>query len=676
MSERSNKPGPISWVLTERDLSRMLELIRTSSEVVLDLETTGLDEHAVTNGRSNGGVAARISLAALTLPQRDAFGGWDGVDPTSYVVPLSHPDSPSRGVWRKWMRRIAETMNEAQRPFVNQNVKFDARWILACSGVDVARLISWDTRVAAHLIDQVQSTALKEVAPRTFGIPRWDDDMDFSKPGASERADLYLLGEYAARDTYWTWRLAQQQRELLFVITDDGAFPVDAEESRNARLGQVASWVSMPTTASLTLMEQRGFMLDADWTQEKLDEVARAGEEALAKIAARYDLGDEFPPENVTVAATSKWFLAWMNAGLEAGELKVTATTPNGNPKWDRHVLRKQAMQGSEAAQLILDARAATKQAEFLRSWMEKRSPKGALHANYNVGSVATGRLSSSSPNMQQVTKSLRPAFIPRPGFVIADIDYSQIELRVAAFLSRSEPMMQAFRRGDDLHKIIAMNTVNAERERRGMALIGLDDITADQRQAGKAANFGLLYDQSPYGFMMYADAVYGVSLSEDEAEALHAQFFDTWAGLREWHDKCRTDARRLGYSASPLGRFRLLPNIDHPVSQLREEAERQAINSPVQGFASDLMQMATASIQGVLYGTTPVRGAYPVATVHDSIVIEVPENGWEAVVAECQERMRDLSAPLQRMHVDFDLPLVAEATVGTRWGLDDVGEM
>src|SRR5699024_9857126 len=144
----------------------------------------------------------------------------------------------------------------------------------------------------------------------------------------------------------------------------------------------------------------------------------------------------------------------------------------------------KQARGGSDIAQTLLDYRNATKRLEFLRSWTEQVTREGRIHSTYNAGSVVTGRLSSSGPNMQQVTKALRPAFVPSPGRVMVDLDYSQIELRVAAFISRSVPMMEAFRRGDDLHRLIAARVNNKAPE----------EVTARERQQGKAANFGLLY--------------------------------------------------------------------------------------------------------------------------------------------------------------------------------------
>ena len=202
-------PTRVTWVMDENDLSFLLDAIETCEEVVMDLETTGLFEHAVTNGVLNGGVAARISLGARTLPQAGAE------EPTTYVVPLSHPDSPWLGKWVYLMRKIAEAIKG--KPFVNANIKYDAKWVAALAGVHLSHEITWDTQIRSHLLDETRSTKLKERAPETFGIERWDDH-DLSYPGASEEVPMFDLGLYAARDTYWTWKLAVAHRHQMFLL--------------------------------------------------------------------------------------------------------------------------------------------------------------------------------------------------------------------------------------------------------------------------------------------------------------------------------------------------------------------------------------------------------------------------------------------------------------------------
>lgn len=180
-----------------------------------------------------------------------------------------------------------------------------------------------------------------------------------------------------------------------------------------------------------------------------------------------------------------------------------------------------------------------------------------------------------------------------------------------------------------------------------------------------------------PAGFRTYAETAYGVLLTDEEAVKIHHTFFEMWVGMDDWHQKMMRRARTAGQVVSPIGRVRRLPMIFDGNEKQVSEAERQAINSPVQGFGSDIMQMAAASIEGTLPGRKRVRGAQLVGTVHDSIIAMVPAADWQSVAAECKARMEGVVDELEeRFHLKFAVPLVADATVGTRWSLDDVGTL
>ena len=652
-------PSRVTWVLSDGALSSLDAAIAAATEVVLDLETTGLDEWAVRGGPTNGGVAARIVLASLTLP---AAG--DTTQTDTWVVPLSHPDSPFVGRWRAVLTHLAETILRLNKPLTNQHVKFDAKWVQALTGVNLSRNIFWCTQVGSHLLDETTSTSLKDRAPATFGVRRWDD-FDLTYPGAAEDVPLFDLGLYAARDTYWTWRLARLQRSVMF-LDDEEAEPYTGEEVTDARLGRLSLWCAMPMVATLTAVEQRGFTLDLDWVEREMAERLEAIQNLGEGLARRYEGHPNNPnPAEASWAPTSNWFRAWSELAVEQGDLTVAEETPTGNPRWSKSVLVRQERRGSSVAADLLALRGHIKRAEYLASWAQHAAPDGRIHTTYWAGRVVTGRLSSEGPNMQQVTAVLKPAFVPRrPGLLIAELDYSQIELRVAAMISGCEPMLDGVPSGRG-----PAPAAGAQR------ITGKDpaDVTPQERQAGKSANFGLLYGMSPNGFREYAETVYGVSFTEEESLAVHQTYFDTWVGLREWHVAAITRAHQRGEVVSPIGRVRRLPGINDD-GPLQGYAERAAINAPVQGYASDLMQMAAASIEGTLPGSEQVRGARIVATVHDSIVVEVPADGYEAVVAECAGRMiHGLEVPLARMGAGLTVPLTVSVKIGTRWGLSDV---
>lgn len=663
--------GPITWVWGKEDLKSLVKAIHTSQKVVMDLETTGLDEYAEAGGDTNGGYPARIVLASLTLPsaERAAAGAYnwrtfDGEQPMTYLLPLSHPASPLIGVWRKVMAIIGREINRSGKPFVNANIKFDARWVFAQAGVDLSDRIEWDTTVSSQLVDTEARTRLKIRAARDFGIEEWDD-FDLSTPGAAERVDLIRLGEYAARDTYYTWKIEEEHRDQMFLTGDEE--PFDSDDIQMARLGKVATYVAMPTVKTLTKVEQRGFLLDVDWVHAKIEEMDALRLKACEDILGLYGTAPAPAPakDGVTTAATSKWFQGFVAQAIEAGDLRVTARTDSGNAQWNKAVLIAQQRQGSPAADALLRHRDATKTLEFLRSWLELRDPNNVIHATYNVGLVKTGRLSSSNPNVQQISARLKPAFIPRPGHVLLDLDYSQVELRVAAFISRSQPMIEAFQRGDDLHRLLAAKIAGKAPE----------DVTSLERKRAKAGNFGLLYGMSPGGFQSYAATAYDVSLTLAEAQAVHSAFFEMWDGMRQWHERAKRRAYERGYVTSPIGRTQWLSDLYSKSSFKSSHAERNALNSPVQGFGSDLMQMAAASIMGTLpgYPLPKVEGAHVVATVHDEICIEVPEDRWQEILIECKRRMEDVNVFLRPLDCQMDVPVVAGPSAGTRWGVHDL---
>lgn len=806
MSDDFN-PNKTAWVLDEADLDHLMLVIDECDEVVFDLETTGLDEHATRTTGSNGGVPARIVLASFTLPS-----GTD--EPSTFLLPLSHPDSPWMGSWRKVMARVAEQIAECEKPTIGHNLRFDLKWVhaattvqgvpenlpvfdkedadlfekghisntgywriyekdgptsgiaahdiianralgpkpegfsvdhwnrdrldnrranlryvdrseqmrnreswgesgirgayrlpsgryeaavtvnkkrvylgtyptaeeagqavidfqgrtgdtppesvRACTGVDLSDTLGWDTKISSHLLDETRSTKLKERAPDTFGVERWDD-FDLTYPGAAEDVPLFDLGLYAARDTYWTWRLSVDHRERLGLI--DRFEPESAEDVEHLRLGHLATWVAMPTSATLTEIEQRGMRLDAEWVRDELDAHLREADALKETLSLRYP---EMDPTDASFAPTSTWFRQWSEHAVEAGDLTIAELTPTGKPRWSKGVLVRQGRAGKEVASMLLDYRDHAKKAEFLTSWLQCTTPANRIHTSYNDGSVATGRLSSSSPNMQQVTKALKPAFVPQEGWVFAELDYSQIELRVAAFISRCEPMIEAFQRGDDLHTLLAARITGKDPS----------EVTPTERQAGKSANFGLLYGMGPYGFREYAETVYGVSFTLEEATQVHTAFFEMWDGVGDWHIRAAARARATGQIVSPIGRVRRLPGIWDENEETVAYAERSAINSPVQGFASDLMQIAAASIAGRIPGHARVDDARLVGTVHDSILVEVPRDRWREAALECRERMLGVSEVVARLGCTLDVPLAAEIAAGTRWGLSDVGEV
>lgn len=648
-------PDQVAWALDDVSFERMIAQLETADEITFDLETTSLNEF---------GKDAAVVLASFTLPNYD-----------TWLLPLYHPESPFEADWRERFRRAMKVL--WGKFLMAHNGKFDCRWTNRHAKVNLAKWLGWDSQMSSHLLDENRSTKLKDRAPDTFGVERWDD-FDLKKENAALQVPLIQLGMYAARDTYWTQRLCNHHREQLFTMPDTDS-PTGADEVEDARLGQVQVWTNMPTTRSLTAVECRGIKLDVPWCEERIAAETLIRDSTREILVGSYGMVERFPTRKPSFAPTSIWFREWTQAAVDAGDLKIISMTKGGKPQWNKFALMTNKKNGSEIAGVLLEHRGAVKRLEYLKAWLRQVRDDGAIHASYNAGSLITGRLSSSNPNMQQVTKVLRPAFVPREGFHLADFDYSQIEMRVAAHVADCKPMIEAFKAGDDLHRMLARRMAQdrenaaAKQDRREPREITLAEVTGGERQGGKAGNFGLLFGMGPGGLQKYAEAVYDVVLSRKEAQEAYNAFFEQWQGMREWHAKVIAKVDRDGQVSSPIGRVRRLPGAGGGVST--GYSGRAGINAPVQGFASDMMQMAAASIEGMFPGHDRVQGARIVATVHDSIVVEIRKDRWQEIVEECQRRMTDgiLEILWNCFRVKIDVPIVADVKVGTRWGLSDI---
>ncbi len=671
-------PGSVRWVHSFAELEDLCRILEAPGRTlaVFDLETTGLREHWV---------AARVVTAAVTLVRLGADNRCLEY-PLTYLVGLSHPDAPLCSTWRPSLKRLAKALARKGLMISGQNIRFDARWTQALSGIDISHNVVWDTGLSSHLLDENTTSSLKPCAMKAFGIPSWID-FDWSqieREGRAEakrrgipyeklerilaeRVDYYTMSLYNARDTYWTWRLQELHMALLGRTTQarEELLEVGGQDDIEAlRLGDYQAQVMLPAVNTITRMEERGITLDLAWCEAKLAECDATVADALWALddmltAAWPDIEEKLDESTrtalegpVSYEPTAGYFKAWATAMVEAGQLRVGAITKGGQASWSKEVLGRQERAGSPAAAQLLAYRRAGNAAQFIRSWLELVSAQGTMHSTYNYYRVVTGRLSCQDPNLQQVNKDLRPAYRARPGFILADADYSQIELRCAAHVSGCEPMINAFLRDEDLHTLMA-SIINR---------CPLSEVTEEMRQEAKAGNFGFLYGMGAHKFVTYAEDTYGVKFTEEQAVAVREAFFSTWAGMQEWHNRAAELCRRDGYVKSPLGRIRRLPDIWSPDDYTASAAARQAINSPVQSFASDLTLLAANKIERLGLG-------FPLALVHDAIVVEVEESRGRELALGIKAAMEDLSTELKRLGVEMRVPLKADVKLGVHWG-------
>ena len=638
-------PRRLRYVTTPAQVGEFLDALEAHTGlVVLDGETTDLNPYQPWS---------RIACLAFALP-RD----WDDTDPAVWAVALSHPEAAVRGEWRGLLVRIAESLRYHNFDLVNQNLPFDLKWVRALTGIDLSAQAVWDTAMAARLLQDEGSVGLKTLVPKMFDIEAWDDGIDFhqreleqnaearatGRPPQrriAERVPFYELAFYAAGDVFWTWRLAQAQQET-FASWDD----MDPEMRQLGRLHEV---VSVPTVWAMTRLSGNGLLVDREWMADKRAELTTECEKVDQRIT---DLSGLDPCS--TYEPSSKIFRDWADRRAHEGKLRPMAITKTGKISWSYSSLVANRQAGYEMADLLIQYRKASKQVQMLDSWTPFIGADGRVRPSYNLYRTVTGRLSCSDPNAQQCPKSLKPMVIAPPRKAILEADLSQAEMRIAAFIAPCAPMKLALARGDDLHRMVAAEILGGRPE----------DVTKEDRQKGKAVNFGFLFTMREEKFIEYAAIQYDTHFSYEEAVAARRAFFDLWEGLEQWHQRVEYEVLSDGYVVSPIGRIRRPAGAKGDYRQ-QYRAISQATNAPVQGFVSDIMMISAGLI------TTEMPWITPVACVHDSFVFEVPEDR----VREAAEGVRlymtgePLYIELRKLGCELDVPLEIDISAGPRWG-------
>ena len=610
-------------VVHAKQFVRLIEAVRAGSTIAFDLETRNDVDNL--NPRHPG---SRLVSNSLTIPGPHAE--------ETFVMACSHPAAGWDGRWRLLATALARAMGDSR--LVAHNAAFDIKWLREMTGVDLSGQVTWDTMVCAHLLDENGSKSLKTRAMEDLGVDSWAD-VDLSD---SEQIPWDDLVAYNALDTIHTLALQRLQKQAL-------------QDQRG--LARLWAKVVMPACRTLIRMEDTGLLLDVDKVSElavthagEYDEVTRRITElAPPDLLAEHSFTKTGRPRELKWGASSKWFHALMASFHQPIEM-----TPSGRPCWDRRVLRQLEVQGSPIAGLVLEQRRHSKLlSSFLERWPDEADEQGRIHASYKMHGTVTGRLSCEKPNLQQVDRSLKGCFRAPAGHLFCQIDYSQIELRAVAHIADDRVMIDAYGNGDDLHRLTAAN----------VAGVPLDEVTKQQRQQAKAVNFGLIYGMGWRGLQDYARDTYGVVFTNQQAQHARTTFFRLYSSLLGWHERQRHLVYQDAQVRSPLGRIRRLPDIRSKDAARKASAERMAINSPVQSFASDLMLMALARLDEAA-GDLGIR---LVGTVHDSVLLEVEESRAQDSI---EAAMRIMVHPPLRQWFGFDLkvPLEVEAEVGPAW--------
>lgn len=633
-------PPRIRVARTPESLQELDSDLANAVAVAFDLETTGFDEFEPD--------AAIVSLSLTTLHAGD--------DKRCWAIPLWHHASPFVNCWREVLKGVACGMRTVPIR-IGHNAKFDCRWLVQ---FDAPVPANWDTMLAAHLINENRSKSLKNLARVELDAPEWDINIKGGRNAVPwyEQHKLRDILKYNGLDTWHTMSLYQLYAASL---------------GEDQRLHSVFSKLIMPASQSLVHIERLGAYIDREKYLANR-ETARSTLDDIERRLRAYVPDD--PPYEVNFNPSK--FLRWLL--FDYYELPILA---RGKPKDDgspgeascaEDVMSKLALEHPIAELLLERVKWQKYMSSFFNPYEELIDGNSRIHTTFKLAGTVTGRLSSGKADAEKVTGSRASALrgcnlqqVPRdplvrgifgapPGWTFIEADYSQVELRIAAEIAQERNMLGLYARGEDIHMTMAMRMTGKP----------ASEVTKEERKKAKAVNFGFLYGMGWFKFVETAWSNYGVVVTEQEAKAFRKAFFTEFPDLLAWHARQRRLAHKYKRVQTPLGRIRHLPDIDSRKESVVAEAERQAINSPVQGMASDLCLLSLVLLDRK-FRKQGLR-AHPIGTVHDAINFECPNDELPVVVPMIKQVMEN--PPTQQLF-DYQIrvPIISDVAIGTHWG-------
>lgn len=623
-------------VRTTQDFKEAKTDILAASEIAWDIENSkGFNPH-------NGGKLLVIGVA--TRPGK------------SWVFPIQHPDMK---VSRKSVKKILaffKKILEAETPKkIAYNLSHERKWM---RHIKINARCDFDGIIAAFLLDENAPMSLKQQAKYNCQAPEWDKGIDF-KDG--KIPPLRKLWYYNAGDCDWTFRLKQVQAEKLNAIPE---------------LARLFKFLMVPASHVLSDIEYRGICLDRDRLNERAIETKNniwkiqkrlnkfLPKERIIQDRKGNDCIDDEDFGKMKVNWGSTKFLGWfLYKYLELPLLELTKTGKMGT----REAVLKQLRTKHKAVDLIMVLKEwQGRQSKFIKGWTERavEHPDGTLrlHPRYNITKTEkgegtdTGRLSCVDPNLQQTPREsfIRAIVTARPGWKFGQADLSQAEMRIAAWVAKAKSLLTIF---NDLSRDVHLETASD--------ITGLkpEKIDKETRKKAKAVNFGFLFGMYPKKFQTYALEKYDTVVTMAEAKAFRNAYFNKYPELAEWHKDVASRVQQAGYVKSPLGRRRRLPHI-HSVDQSQSrQAERQAINSPVQATASDLILFAMSLVEREL----DVKIFEWLGQVHDAGLFQY-DPAYEDHVCSTIKRIVEHLPTERYFGVKIGVPIVVDIDVGTHW--------
>jgi DNA polymerase I len=597
-------PGSYELVTTQPQLDAWLERLRGAELIAFDTETTSID-------------AMRAEIVGVSLSVELGHACY---------IPLGHdyPGVPQQLDRDSVLAALKPVFEDASKPKLGQHAKYDinvlSHYGIAVQGLKQDSMLEsyiWNATATRHDMDSLARLYLGyETIKYEQVAGKGARQISFSQ------VDLDTACRYAAEDADITLRLHHALWPRLESVPT---------------LRKVYEEIEIPLVPVLAAMERRGVLIDGDELRKQSQQL---GKRMLELQQQSYRLaGHEFNLDSPKQLQA----VLFDELGLQA-KLK----TPTGQPSTNEEALEAIA-DTHELPRLILDYRGLAK----LRStYTDKLSgivnPRtGRVHTSYHQGAVATGRISSSDPNLQNIPvrteegRRIRQAFIAPPGWKVMAADYSQIELRIMAHLSGDEGLLRAFHEGGDVHRATAAEVFG----------VAPEEVTTNQRRAAKAINFGLMYGMSAFGLARQ------LSVDRGEASDYMARYFSRYPGVRAYMDATRDQAHREGYVETLFGRRLYLENLTSRNQGLRQGAERAAVNAPMQGTAADIIKRAMIAMATWIGDRDDV---HMLMQVHDELVFEVHAEAVDVVRTAVIERMSGAA--------ELAVPLLVDVGVGANW--------
>jgi len=592
----SNDTSNYTCILTAAQLDAWLEKLMAAPLASLDTETTGLDPMT----------AQLVGLSFSFIPHEAAY------------LPLAHhyPGAPDQLGREQALQKLKLWLESADHKKLGQNLKYDQH-IFANHGIAL-RGIAEDTLLQSYVIESHKPHDLGNLALRHLGLSTISYT-DVAGKGAKQigfdQVDLDTATRYAAEDADITLQLHQTLVPQL-----------------QGRLDEVYRKIELPVREVLFKMERNGVLIDSTKLARQSHEL---GEKIMAIEAQAFGLAGQ--PFNL---ASPKQLQEILFDKLGILSKKKTAA---GARSTDEEVLQELALD-YPLPKLLLEHRGMAK----LKSTYTDKLPQmvnrhtGRVHTSYSQAVAVTGRLASSDPNLQNIPvrtpegRRIREAFIAPEGSRIVSADYSQIELRIMAHLSGDEGLLQAFARGDDIHRATAAEVFG----------VAPDAVSSEQRRYAKVINFGLIYGMSAFGLAGQLD------IERAAAQQYIDLYFARYPGVKRYMDSTREQAKAQGFVETWFGRRLWLPEINGANGMRRQAAERAAINAPMQGTSADLIKLAMIAVQAWLESER--LQSKLIMQVHDELVLEVPQSE----LAQVKQKLRELMCGVAELKVPLEVGL------------------